>query len=330
MENPFQFRRWLHHHATGIPPAHDVFGGAAHVPGMWHSFRNSDGTWGPEGGIMDASRWLPGLPVVSWTWDCPPTTRKPGSRDPNWDGTLVPKCPGKAKRRKLRRREEAPLLAALRDAQERAMGWEMGQGWGGDWLTESEWDVRLAEPRAAVERARAALAPMYYIRPPPQSPSFPRDQTSIVALSAVVLSLSPLPRSSRPPPAAPDAQSLRDTCIATKHILVPIPPLRLSMLCPLGLRLTGAQPRHTLSRFLATILKMPVWLAAWPDGGAAVPRRLRIFSNLMRALSVVWWRDLTQSGRRLSISVKRLPVFGGNWLMRLTRNTFPPTIQTPF
>ncbi|KAJ6456816.1 hypothetical protein C8R47DRAFT_1082278 [Mycena vitilis] len=148
---------------AGVPPAHDVFGGAPHMPGMWHSYRNSDGTWGPEGGIMDASRWLPGVPVPHWSWDCPPVTRRRGSRDPNWDGVLVPKTPGKAKRRKVRRREEKVLLLALRAAQRRAMGWEMGTGWGGDWLTESQWDEKLAEPRAEVARARAALEPMYYM-----------------------------------------------------------------------------------------------------------------------------------------------------------------------
>ncbi|KAJ6489288.1 hypothetical protein C8R47DRAFT_1215638 [Mycena vitilis] len=132
-------------------------------PSNRNSPRPRYGTWEPEGGIMDASRWLPGQAVRSWTWDCPPVTRRPGSRDPNWDGTPVPKTPGKAKRRKLRRHQEAELLSALRQAQKRAVGWEMGEGWGGGWLTEDEWDLRLAEPRAAVERARAALAPMYYM-----------------------------------------------------------------------------------------------------------------------------------------------------------------------
>ncbi|KAJ6513672.1 hypothetical protein C8R47DRAFT_1064380 [Mycena vitilis] len=160
--HPFQFRRWLEQHKTGIPPPEDLFGGAPHVPGLWHSYRNTDGSWGPEGGIMDASRWLPARRVDDWSWHTPPLARRPGHPDPNWDGTPIPKTPGKGKRRKLRRHEAERHLALFHDAQSRAVGWETGTGWGGDWLTEPQWEMRLAEPRAALERAREALA-VYYI-----------------------------------------------------------------------------------------------------------------------------------------------------------------------
>ncbi|KAJ6495713.1 hypothetical protein C8R47DRAFT_1213191 [Mycena vitilis] len=166
MARRFHFRRWLEQHATGIAPPQDIFGGAPHLPGMWHQYHNSDGTWGPEGGIMDASRWIIKRDPDEWTWNRPPRIRRHGLRDPDWDGAPVPKTPGKAKRRRQRRRDELALLAALRDAQQRAMGWGGGGGWGpGDsgssWLSEAEWDEVLAEPRAAVERAKAALTPYY-------------------------------------------------------------------------------------------------------------------------------------------------------------------------
>ncbi|KAJ7601621.1 hypothetical protein DFH06DRAFT_1352396 [Mycena polygramma] len=166
---PFHFRRWLHQHETGIQPDEDLFGGAPHLPGMWHSYRNPDGTWGPEGGIMDASRWAHRSSSASWTWNCPPLMRRPGHRDPDWDGVPVPKTPGKPKRRQQRRRDAARLLAVLADAQERAQGWGLGadpetpSGWGHEWRTEEEWDRILAEPRKAVSDALEALAPYYIV-----------------------------------------------------------------------------------------------------------------------------------------------------------------------
>ncbi|KAJ7913284.1 hypothetical protein B0H13DRAFT_2326404 [Mycena leptocephala] len=46
LQYPFEFNRWLEQHATSMPPS-DPFGGAPHVPGSWHLYRNSDGTWDP-------------------------------------------------------------------------------------------------------------------------------------------------------------------------------------------------------------------------------------------------------------------------------------------
>ncbi|KAJ7917313.1 hypothetical protein B0H13DRAFT_2322555 [Mycena leptocephala] len=97
--HPFEFTRWLQQHATSTQPP-DPFGDALHIPGMWHLYRNSDGTWGPLGGIMDASRWITSLPRT------PPPSRRasqrpwgfagwPGARDPNWDGVPVPKLPAR-------------------------------------------------------------------------------------------------------------------------------------------------------------------------------------------------------------------------------------------
>ncbi|KAJ7920721.1 hypothetical protein B0H13DRAFT_2318998 [Mycena leptocephala] len=166
--NQFEFSRWLEEHLTGKPSG-DPFGGATHFPGVWHSYRNSDGSWGPWGGTMDASRWVPDTRftekrVIDRT-HCPwgmggrpwgPSGGLPGRRDPNWDGVPVPKTPGKAKRRKLLRRqlleqaleEEAAFtlsnppgteVAQLSDGELRAAGWGTpawgvpGWGWGPDW-----------------------------------------------------------------------------------------------------------------------------------------------------------------------------------------------------
>jgi hypothetical protein len=149
---PFEFNRWLEQHATSMPPS-DPFGGAPHVPGSWHLYRNSDGTWGPHGGEMDLSRWVTNLPRT------PPSRRAshlpwgsarwPGARDPNWDGVPVPKSPGKAKRRRqrlreLRERYQAELLE--RHQAETQTGWV---GWHPATLAASEWvgwEVREVVP----------------------------------------------------------------------------------------------------------------------------------------------------------------------------------------
>ncbi|KAJ7793231.1 hypothetical protein B0H13DRAFT_2393740 [Mycena leptocephala] len=124
----FQFGRWLEHHATSIPLPPDVFGGAPHLPGMWHSYRNTDGTWSRYGGVMDATRWItrtnppkpkhgptrPPCPWGSGGWPAP--------HDPNWDGILVAKTPGKARRwrqRKLQLREQAKEERQEREREER-------------------------------------------------------------------------------------------------------------------------------------------------------------------------------------------------------------------
>jgi hypothetical protein len=170
--NLFEFFRWLEQHKTGEPPG-DPFGGAVHYPGLWHSYRNADGSWGPWGGTMDVHRWVPDTRFTKkpratderhhrpWgmggrPWG--PFGSLPGPRDPNWDGVLVPKTPGKARRRKLRRRalleqaerEETAFALALAhptqkamstlpQAELRAAGWGAaawgvpGWGWGPDW-----------------------------------------------------------------------------------------------------------------------------------------------------------------------------------------------------
>ncbi|KAJ6463639.1 hypothetical protein C8R47DRAFT_1225130 [Mycena vitilis] len=111
----FDFGNWVHQHATGEPMPADRFGGAPHRPGVWHSYRNRDGTWGPHGGIMDASRWVTTTAVTPW-----PSRRVPGTRDPDWDGTPVARTPGKARRRRRRMllelEEDAAIAAAELEA----------------------------------------------------------------------------------------------------------------------------------------------------------------------------------------------------------------------
>ncbi|KAJ7853404.1 hypothetical protein B0H13DRAFT_2358943 [Mycena leptocephala] len=109
LQYPFEFGCWLEQHATSTPPP-DPFGGAPHVPGLWHLYCNSNGTWGPHGGDMDITRWLTNLPRTpppSWRVSQLPwgSASWPGPRDSNWDGVPVPKTPGKAKRRWQRLRE---------------------------------------------------------------------------------------------------------------------------------------------------------------------------------------------------------------------------------
>ncbi|KAJ7851696.1 hypothetical protein B0H13DRAFT_1904986 [Mycena leptocephala] len=163
----FEFSRWLEQHETGKPPG-DPFGGADHYPGLWHSYRNSDGSWGPWGGTMDVHRWVPDTCFMKKPPDTVPKNRPwgmggrpwgpfrglPGPRDPSWDGVPVPKTPGKARRRKLRRRvllEQAEreetayaeqmqnAVSSLPEAALRAAGWGVPAwgvpdwGWGPDW-----------------------------------------------------------------------------------------------------------------------------------------------------------------------------------------------------
>ncbi|KAJ7888018.1 hypothetical protein B0H13DRAFT_2342112 [Mycena leptocephala] len=158
---PFEFGRWLEQHATSTCPL-DPFGDAPHEPGAWHLYRNSDGTWGPHGGIMDVSRWVASHPRMTQRpagrgWgDHGWGSGWPGHRDPDWDGIPVPKTPGKAKRRRQRRHERheaqkrdaalwtaqrypqqlsPPMLTAptpLDDRELEAAGWGTGTGWGTD------------------------------------------------------------------------------------------------------------------------------------------------------------------------------------------------------
>ncbi|KAJ7609973.1 hypothetical protein DFH06DRAFT_1148217 [Mycena polygramma] len=129
------YEEFLAVRATKDTKLADRFGGVPHLPGVWHSYRNRDGTWGPQGGIMDASRW------VTTTAATPrPSRRAPGTRDPDWDGTPVAKTPGKAKCRRRRMMLELQEDAAIAAAElEAAWSYDV---WFATWGHNSTWGKR--------------------------------------------------------------------------------------------------------------------------------------------------------------------------------------------
>lgn len=112
VDRSFEHHRWLQQHATSKPlPPDDVL----------DYYHHPEGTWGPKGNWI-ASDWM----ASPW-----PTRRDtPSTRDPDWDGILVPKTPGKAKRRRQQRREAE---RERREAAEAAIAaaWDPS-GWGSD------------------------------------------------------------------------------------------------------------------------------------------------------------------------------------------------------
>ncbi|KAJ7813174.1 hypothetical protein B0H13DRAFT_1925663 [Mycena leptocephala] len=156
--HPFEFTCWLQQHATSTQPP-DPFGDAPHIPGMWHLYRNSDGTWGPLGGIMDASRWITSLPRT------PPPSRRasqrpwgfagwPGARDPNWDGVPVPKTPGKAKRRHRHLREMREQARVSAEQDHPATLFAAGNP---QWPPAPQWEVSYETEVAPLSEAEARV-----------------------------------------------------------------------------------------------------------------------------------------------------------------------------